>query len=345
MGLKKRVRQQRSEKRRARRSHPAVASPPSTGHVSNVRVDASSSEIVLTGARLSSAVRCPRQAVFEGVGIVGRDHTVEDHRRFRRGHAIADVTKHQIAADLAAQGRDVEIEVEIPWGDGFVGHADLRVPDESCIVEITTTKDAELPAHKPLQAAGYAVESGSKAAVVISIDPSTGEERSYPVNVDALRPRWEEIKRQVVEGVRDGVVPDRVCRHPGDGPGMFCPYSGLGGHCFQGWVPEVDHPEAPAAFQALADIEDQISTANPARAEQLKQEREDVRAEVLAYVDPGRENVAGGVSVKVTEVGDSERFSLAAMRKAGFDLPEELRAFVKPSGGHARWTVRRLDVA
>ncbi len=306
-------------------------------------MSASSSDIVLTGPRLSSAVRCPRMAVYQGVGVEGREPTLEEQRRFRRGHALADVAKQQIAEDLAAQGRSVEFEVEIPWGGVGVGHADVDIPDDDTIVEITTTKDCDLPEHKPVQAAAYAIEHGRAGAVVLSIDPSTGEEQAYPINVDAFRDRWAAIKQQVIDGVRDGVLPDRVCRHPNDGPARFCPFSGLDGHCFQGWVPTVEHPDAPTAFQELADLEDQLRDAPPSLADELKARREDVRAEVLAYVDAGVESVAGGVSVRVTEVAEGEGFSLAAMRKAGFDLPDQLHAFITRRSQHTRWTVRRVQ--
>lgn len=307
----------------------------------------SSQDLVLTGPRLSSAVRCPRMAVYQGLEVEGRAHTQEELRRFQRGHALADVAKVQIAEDLAAQGRDVELEVEIPWGDGYVGHADVRIPDEGSIVEITTTKDADLPEHKPLQAAAYAIETGSPAAAVLSIDPSTGEERVYPINIDAFRDRWDDIKGQVVAGVRDGVLPDRVCRHPMDGPAVFCPFAGRDGHCFQDWAPTVEHVDAAGAFQALADIEDEIAQAAAKDTlEELKVRRDDIRAEVLAYVEAGAgEHIAGGVSVKVTDVAEGEGFSLAQMRKAGFDLPTELEAFVTTRKASTRWTVKRVEGA
>ncbi len=284
-------------------------------------------------------------AVYQGLGVEGRAHTEQELRRFRRGHALADAAKVDIAQDLHAQGRDVEFEVEIPWGDGYTGHCDAYIPDEPSIVEITTTKDADLPEHKPLQAAAYAIETDSNAAVVLSIDPSTGEERVYPINIDAFRDRWEAIKGQVVAGIRDGVLPDRVCRHPMDGPAIFCPFAGRDGHCFQDWAPQVEHVDAPAAFQALADVEDEIAQAAAKDTlEELKTRREDLRAEVLAYVDAGAgEHIAGGVSVKVTDVAEGEGFSLAQMRKAGFELPAELEAFVTTRRGSTRWTVKRVE--
>lgn len=309
-------------------------------------VSARSFDVKLEGARLSSAVRCPRMAVYQGVGVPQPVPTQEQIRYFRRGHALADLAKEEILEALAAEGREVIIEQEIPWPADdpvSVGHADLRVVDLNRIVEITTSRDCDLPEHKAVQATGYAVESGADEAVVLSIDPVTGDEREYPINIEKLAPRWIEIRDQVVAGIRDGVLPDRVCRHPLDGPAMFCPYSGPDGHCFQGWVPTVEHVEAPTAFQALAELEDRRAVASKVELPELDAQREELRAEILAFIETdGREHVAGGVSVKVTDVDEGETFRLAAMRKAGFELPEELRPFLSTRKASQRWTVRRV---
>jgi len=317
----------------------------------------STADQVLTGPRLSSAVRCPRMAVYQGLDIPQPELTIETQRLFRRGHALADVAKQQIAegrAELFPDERPVEFEVEIPWpadAPVAVGHADLYIPDEEHIVEIVTAKDCDLPEVKALQVTGYVHEHPTAVSgSVLSIDPSSGEERLYPINVEALAPKWLEIRDKVVVGLRDddgpiaSGLPDRVCRHPNDGPAMFCPFGGGDGHCFREWTPDVEHVDAEPAFRALADLEDLLSTEKSSRDEELKAERDDLRAEVLAHVDPGGgEYVSGGVSVRVTEVKEGETFSLADMKKAGFALPPELEAFVKPRKASQRWTVKRVE--
>lgn len=303
---------------------------------------------VFTGPRLSAAVRCPRQAVYQALEAPAAEPTPEQQRMWRRGHALADVAKTDIVADLAVQGRAAVVEEEIPWpadNPVGVGHADLRVIDEGRIVEITTTQGCILTDHKALQATAYAHEHpDATAATVLVIDPVTGEEQAYPINVEALTPQWIAIREQVVAGVRDGVLPDRVCRHPNDGPAMFCPFAGRDGHCFRDWAPIVNHVQAAPVFQALADIEDQLATATPDRVDELKARRDEARAEVLAHVEAGVEAVAGGVSIRVTDVSEGEGFSLASMRKAGWELPSELEPFVTSRNGHQRWRVRRVDV-
>lgn len=303
---------------------------------------------VLTGPRLSAAVRCPRQAVYQALEVPAEPATPEQERMWRRGHALADVAKTDILQDLALQGRGAVVEAVIPWpADEPIGegHADLLIIDEGRVIEITTTQGCDLADHKVLQAVAYAYEHpDASAATVLVIDPVTGAEQAYPIDVDALTHKWIAVRDQVVAGVRDGVLPDRVCRHPNDGPAMFCPYSGRDGHCFQDWAPTVDHVQAAPVFQALADIEDQLANATPDRVDELKARREEARAEALAHVEAGVEAVAGGVSIRVTDVSEGEGFSLASMRKAGWELPSELEPFVTSRTGHQRWRVRRVEV-
>lgn len=74
-------------------------------------------------------------------------------------------------------------------------------------------------------------------------------------------------------------------------------------------------------------------------AERLEEERARLRDAL-----PANETVQiGDYQVRRTEVAGSERFSLAAMRKAGEALPKKLEKFVNLSGAHERWTVKRAE--
>lgn len=158
--------------------------------------------------------------------------------------------------------------------------------------------------------------------------------------MDAHRDEVLARAEAVRSGIREGVLPERRCAFPGDGPGMFCPFVE---HCFQGWVrprPE-DLPGWEADLRRLADLEDQLAKVK--QAEHLVAERDRLRDALRSAMEPGTDYMAGGVRVRYVEVAGRESFSLSAARKAGHSLPEHLEAFVSVSGGHERWTVRRSE--
>ncbi len=296
----------------------------------------------LSGPRWSSAVICPRRATYEGLGAEREPVSPQVERWRRRGHAIGDAIRSEIIHELRVQGRRPRDEEEIPWPrkDPIgVGHADLVVPHERHVIEVTSTKDADLEYRKALQAAGYAVNKGWSGATVISVDPQSYTERVYPVDVEALAPQVYEIEQTIVSALRTGELPDRVCATPGDGPAQLCPFASA---CFAGWErPPLDLLIGfDEQVEELADLEDEVGVARR-ELRVLEERRDEKRAALRPYVEAGEALLAGAIRVK-RSVSVVERFSLAKARAAGHSLPAELEAFVSSSETD-RWTVRRID--
>ena len=293
----------------------------------------------LRGARASSAVVCPRRAVYQAQDAPRGEPTDEQRRWWRRGVAVEEAIVGDIVAELRAQGHRPRRQVDIPWpaADPIgVGHADLYVPHEAMIVEVTSTRGAELAPHKALQAALYARHHPrATAATVISVDPSSWEERYYPVDVSGLGERIEGIEAAVVRGVRGGELPERVCVSPWDGPARMCEHCE---HCFEGW----ERPD-PALLLgldemavALADAEDALAAAV---SNEARQRRDAARDDLRPHLPDGQTVQIGGIRLR-RSVNDSERFSLAKARSAGHELPSWAEAFTSRTSSE-RWWVRR----
>jgi hypothetical protein len=302
---------------------------------------------ILTGVRWSSAVLCPRQAVYQGLGVVGAPPTPQQERVWRRGRFIGEAIAKDVAAVYADAGLEVIPEAEVLWpakNPIGTGHADIYVPAEGEIIEVVSTKDAALPAHKALQVSGYVINHPEATrATVLSIDPSSSAERSDPVDVESFRPEVERIQGEVVEGLSVGRMPDRAGAHPGDFPCFWCAFKDT---CWTGVEypdPErIEQPDKVTVLQRLADLEDRISIGGKT-VEHLKAERDELRAELRPWIRDGKDTVAGGIKVKVTPVAGPERFDLSGARKAGHVLPESLRPFITTGKGYDRWTLKRLQ--
>lgn len=300
----------------------------------------------LTGARWSSAVVCTRRAVYEhhGAPVTPVAPEVEGWRW--RGQVIGDAVQHAVVAQWRALGRRPVAELEIPWPPArpFArAHADIWVPHERRMVEVKSAAGCVLNDSAVLQVVGQVVfHPRAQYGTVLVIDPSSGEERQYPVNVDA---RADEVWARVEEvraGVEDGVLPDRVCRHPGDGPALMCDRVE---HCFDGWVrPDINRlPGFGDLVRALADAEAACRREKKPPLEWV-QKRDEIRARLRGVMEPGVEYVVNGWRLKRTEVAGSRAFRFTAMEKAGFALPLELEPFLTEGKGHERWIVEPVDV-
>jgi hypothetical protein len=297
----------------------------------------------LTGARLSSAVVCPRQSWYQHIGaeetqIDGRDQELLEWRR-----AQNDLVVGEYAAALRAEGHDVHTELAISWLDGQAeGHADLVDFTDGVVAEFTGTAGADLPERKVLQATAYAHLLGLEAAVV-SFDPSSGTKRAYPIDMDAKRPDAVAAMEAVARAIETGEPPERVCSTPNDQPARWCRFRDS--VCMPQFLwpdPEaIDDPEVIELAAELADAIDEKGlkkrdfTAADERVTALKEQ-------LAARVEHGVALVAGGVSLKVTDVAGRETLSLGDMRKAGVSLPDELAPFVKRGEGY--WKIDERSV-
>ena len=324
--------------------------------VSPEAVVAASRERVLTGVRWSSAVICPRRAVYEGLGVEGEPWSPQMLSIFRRGRFIGAAIAADIEADLIEQGRPAGVaEREVPWpaADPIgVGHADYLIVDERRIIEVVSSVGCELPRHKALQGAGYAInDPDADEATVLSIDPSSYVEKPYPLDIDGLIDDVLEIEQVVVNGIRTGEIPRRAMRPngydevegPNEHPCFECPFKR---RCWSTWEPwpSVELPESMIPkLERLAALEDYLATRKKEKEPEADAERKALRAQVRARMMPGVRYSAGGIRVHFVEVAATRRFSLADAEKAGHTLPESLQAFITESGAHERWTVRRTD--
>lgn len=300
-------------------------------------------ERTITGARWSSAVRCARRAVYDHQDAPKSEPSEQQRRWWRRGKAVEAAIRGEIFAELRADGRRPRAEEEIPWpatDPVGVGHADAWIPSERMIIEIKSNGEAGLTREAALQTAGYAINKRADQAVVISVDSNTFEERHYPISLDGLADEVHEIENRVAHGCRTGSLPERACRHPNDTPAFFCPYVE---HCFQDWQrPEPDVLLLDEEARVLAELEDDVRQARDA-VKAAERSRDEQRAALRPYLDPGQEVETASVRVRVSAIEPRRSLSLADMTKAGVAVPEHLEPFVKAGEPSERWTVRRID--
>lgn len=299
---------------------------------------------------------CARAGMYGAQDAPMDEFTPEQRRkrnkRFKLGHKVCDGYRADDVADLTAEGHTCEVEAEVAWPSEApigTGHADLLVirPDGAkLIVEYTTTEGAVLGEHKALQCAGYALNAGAEGGTVVSIDTKTGVDEAYPLDVEGLAPRVRELQQSVVDAIQTGHA-ERVCRHPGEGRKRGCPFSK---YCFRDWEPpEVDQVIGlDEQLRTLADLEDQYAEAK-AVVDEADEARKAMRAELRPLLPVGQdvigavESDASAVKVKVS-VSQRTTFSVSDARKAGHEIPAELKAFEKTSESE-RWTVRRIPGA
>lgn len=306
----------------------------------------------LSGPRWSSAVRCSRRAVYEGLGVQGEPFSEETLSYMRRGRMLGRVLAEELDAQLAAAGRPPgEAERLIPWpaSDPIgVGHADYFITDEAEIIENVSSEGCELPGHKALQNAGYVINDPvATKGRVRSIDPSSMADRDYPIDAEGLREQVERIEREVVAGVRDGVLPDRPegIESPSQGLCFDCP---MRRPCWKTWEPP-PIGTLPVSVHGdvtrLADLEDEIGRFK--KVPHLEAEREEIREKLVGLMIEGALYRGNGISVKWTGVEGRRSFRLADYEKAGHSLDRggPAEAFTRVGKGHRHWTVKRLEDA
>lgn len=272
--------------------------------------------------------------------------------RFQLGHDLSDKHRQRDVILLEQEGHACLIEHETHWPpEQPIGtmHIDLLALFKNGgkgVNEYTTNRGGVLGENKALQAAGYALAEGAEAATVTVIDIETGLAHHYPLDVEGLAPRVRELQQSVVNAIQTGHA-DRVCRHPGEARKRGCPFSK---HCFRDWEPpEIDQVIGlDEQLRTLADLEDQYAEAK-AVVDEADEARKAMRAELRPLLPVGQDVIgavgedASAVKVKVS-VSQRTTFSVSDARKAGHEIPAELKAFEKTSESE-RWTVRRIPGA
>lgn len=300
----------------------------------------------LTGARWSSAVRCPVKAQHEALGTP-RDENQPPwmDNAFARGFHIGDAW----AMIRAARMPNAERELEVPWGPPeweWRGHADLADMDERIIYEAFHSKTHEFRPEKALQAAGYAHSLGPDwRAALVTINATDVEAdggfatKAYPVNVDGLREQVVEIQARVVTAVALGEwnPADRISDTPKHPECAACPFMSV---CHAGWTPPApeDIVGLETSFDALRIVQSDLHHAE-AKVAELKRMRDEYRDEVREYLPVGVPVVSGGTLIKRSEVAGRVSVKLGDFTKAGFSVPEDLRPFVSEGKPSERWKV------
>lgn len=308
------------------------------------------STLELTGVRPSSAALCPRRAVYDHQAAEQDPPSAELDNWRRRGHAIEAYR----VAEMRADGAQIETQREVPWPPQDplgVGHIDVYDQAEKAIVEITSTAGAKLPDHKAVQAALYLhADADAEQAIVLSIDPSSFDERAYPISLDGLLDDVLHIEETVAHAIRTSTLPERTCHSPWDSTAFFCPY--VWTVCFQDWEPagsDVLFGMLDEAKQ-LADVTDDLADARR-RVKALEERQGELRGS-LAPAVPAKRSVkrqvvedAGPVMAEGVQlarsVSTSRRFSLADYEKAGHVAPAEMEPFITETESD-RWTVKRV---
>lgn len=309
---------------------------------------------VLTGARWSEAVRCKARAIYQGLGTEPtneRPRWLED--AFDRGIPVGEMWGLVQGKRLEAQGHEVSLEHEVPWGLGWHGHADLVDLTDAIVDEAYHSKDLEFREEKALQNAGYVdlldeITGREHRGVLTAINAADGDRnggmalKRFPVEMDGpngLRPRVREIRERVIAGVEAGAptAEDKVSDSPRHEECQACVFLNL---CHAGYQP----PE-PSEIIGLEDtfvalrVTDEDRKATAANLKRIEDRRKGLIETIEQYVQPGIPVTSGDVTIRRTHIAEGVSFSLTDALKAGHALPVELEAFAKTRKGYDKWEV------
>lgn len=305
---------------------------------------------ILTGARWSSAARCAAKAEHEALNSPGAEDKPQwMDGAFARGFHIGVAWAMIQAEALRTEGKEAEVELEVPWGPpefGWRGHVDLANMTDRIVYEAYHSKDLELRDEKILQAAGYATSLGPDwRAVVVAINATDVDAdggfatRMFPVDVSAFREEVLLRQAEVVTAVAMGEYnpADRVSDTPNHAECKSCPFSSI---CHAGYVPPI--PEEVVGLEdkfvalRIADSDRHHAKAKLAATEAV---RAGLIEQIAEFIPENHTVQCGDVTVKRITVKPSLTFSLTDALKAGHALPVELEAFAKPKRGYDRWEV------
>lgn len=305
----------------------------------------------LTGARLSSAVRCAARAEHEALGTP-RDEfatTLLDDA-FVRGVNIAKAWVRDQKALTAAAGKTLIEEAEIPWGPpeyGWTGHADALILEDKLVIEAYHAKGGTFRRNKALQAVAYASQLGPDYRAMLAVLDSTDidEEEGFrvtliPLDVDELKVEALLIMSLVVIAYAKGEwnPADRIADTPADSECRHCPFREP---CWADWVPpEPDYaPELDDTAATLVRLQSDRARLK-LELDQVDERVRIVRDELRPWTRPGVPLIAGGASIKRIETAPRRTFRFAAYEGAGHIVTPTMRDFLSEAAETGeRWYV------
>lgn len=298
--------------------------------------------------RWSMAARCPRMAAYGLLGEEPEAVTERQRGRFQRGH---DAQRYYAGRLVEKYGEDaIQTEKAVAWPAAPALpagelHTDVVVKPERLAIEVKHSEyiDSNFGEYMTQLAGQVHWDPDVDAGALVFLDRDYQEIAMFPL---VITDEWvgivEGIADEVIEAGKTGKLPARTCERPGDAVGKFCPFAET---CFADWEPEPAalHHEAEAAateaYLADRDLKAAKSALKPL------EERWEAAKEALAEVELGAgENACGNITVKVTEVSGSQRFSLAKALKSGVwtTMHDELfHPFISRSDGHKRYSFYR----
>lgn len=293
--------------------------------------------------RWSSTSRCERQAWYGYSGVEPEPPDEITQRRMRRGKLDEQVIVEELREKYGAENIRAQEAILWPDGDFPLGelHPDAYIIPEKAVVEVKSHASGEPSDSDWVQLAGqthYHPEAESGILMVVDRDLGVN---AYPlILTDDWREEVEGRAATLVTAIADSEPPPRRCLKPSDGRGRFCPFIA---HCFEGWQPPPagDFPDQELALELYAA--DRARAAKSEDAKEAEERYKNAKEAILAAgLSPGESN-SGPFRIKRTVVEDSERVSLAKIRKAGVPWPDEMYSpFVTFSGGHDRISIEKV---
>lgn len=311
---------------------------------------------VLTGARWSEAVRCKARATYQGLGTPPTDERprwLDD--AFDRGVPVGEIWGLVQGARLRAQGHEISLEHDIPWGLGWHGHADLADLTDAIIDEAFHSNQLEFREEKALQNAGYCIgqqeQDGREwRGVITAVNTADGDRndgmkiKRFPIDVEGLRDQVMDIRERVIAAVQAGAVnpADKVSQTPQHPECQACVFKSL---CHAGYTPpEPDEVVGlEDSFEALRITESDLHHA-ASKVEEIKARRDSLRDAIRPFTQVGVPVVSGGTLIRRSEVAGRVTFKLGDATKAGHAIPDTLTAFITEGKPSERWRVEAADV-
>lgn len=310
--------------------------------------------------RWSSAVNCPRKAVYEAQGAPRREPWQKELNINFRGHSV-----ERDVIDLIAQancetcrsvvdqglrslnhpGCYLERQPKIKWPGGYL-HPDAVILEPRTPIEILSSVNLkpELVDRKKRQLAGqifYDHEAGDMGLLIIA-NPATMDMEQIPFHLDhEWITRVLAVTDEALTALETGTLPERVCEKPADAIGHFCPFEE---HCFEGWepepLPEINTSQAAALVGQWYSIRKTERTYE-SHIKQLRRGRSDVEAELAAmpeFAQPG-EYLVGGVKLRREDRRGTRTFNFDRAERDPRIPQELLDEFTKIGRPSTRWEV------